>query len=63
MGLEKTKARRGGKRKSEEGPGRRTGIRERRRRERKLVRSRNQSGWGGFRPRRERGGEKGEERR
>lgn len=64
MGLEKAKARRGGKRKSEEGPvSRRTGIRERRRRERKLVRSRNQSGWGGFRPRRERGGEKGEEQR
>ena len=47
MGLEKAKARRGGKRKSEEGPGsRRVGIRERKRRERKLVRSRNQSGVG-----------------
>ena len=45
MGLEKAKARRGGKRKSEEGPeSRRRDIRERRRRERKLVRSRNQSG-------------------
>lgn len=51
MGLEKAKARRGGRRKSEEGPGsRRMGIRERRKRERKLVGSRNQSGcvWGGM---------------
>lgn len=47
-GLEKAKTRRGGRRESEEGPGsRRMGIRERRRRERKLVGSRNQSGCGG----------------